>query len=77
MPFVDLYMAWALTGTASESMLSVDLPGFYYALRKLADGGPIDELTGMNTTISTSFTIEAVRAFVVHDNGLISDQVEN
>ena len=49
-------------------MLSVDLPGVYYALRKLADGGPVDTATGMNTSISTSFTVEAVRAFIIHPN---------
>lgn len=77
MPFVDLYLAWALTGTASESMLSVDLPGFYYALRKLADGGPVDPVTGMNTSISAAFTIEAVRAFIVHEENAVVGSVEN
>jgi hypothetical protein len=74
MPFVDLYLAWALTGTASESMLSVDLPGFYYALRKLADGEPIDSATSMKTTISAAFTIEAVRAFIVREEETVVGQ---
>ncbi len=65
MPFTDIYLIWALTGGASESMLSVDLPGFYYALRRLADANP-NPKTGMNEDISTSFMIEVVPAFIVH-----------
>ncbi len=65
MPFVDIYMAWALIGTLAESMLSIDLPGFYYALRKLADGRA-DPRTGINLEISTTFAIEAVPAFILH-----------
>ncbi|MEQ9447707.1 MAG: hypothetical protein RLN70_02245, partial [Rhodospirillaceae bacterium] len=75
MPFTDLYMAWALTGTLSESMLSVDLPGFYYALRKLADANP-DPATGMNMSISASFTIEAVRAFIVREDASTASRAE-
>jgi hypothetical protein len=63
-PFVHIYMVWALVGTLAESMLSVDLPGFYYALRRLADSHP-DPKTGINMNISSTFTIEAVPAFII------------
>jgi hypothetical protein len=76
MPFTDIYMSLALTGTLSESMLSVDLPGFYYALRKLADANP-DPKTGMNMNISTSFVIEAVPAFITDGEGSQVSQVGN
>jgi hypothetical protein len=46
-------------------MLSIDLPGFYYALRNMADANP-DPKTGMNMSISTTFTVEAVPAYIVH-----------
>jgi hypothetical protein len=76
MPFTDIYLTLALTGTLSESMLSIDLPGFYYALRKLADASP-DPKTGMNMSISTSFTIEAVPAFITHPDEAQVSQAKN
>jgi hypothetical protein len=57
------YINFAFGGSTNEGMLSLDMPGIYYALRHMADGDP-DPKTGMNTTISSAFTIEAVPAFV-------------
>lgn len=71
MPFTDIYLTLALTGTLSESMLSVDLPGFYYALRNMADSNP-DPKTGMNMDISSAFTIEAVPAFITEAGAQVS-----
>jgi hypothetical protein len=71
MPFTDLYLTLALTGTLSESMLSVDLPGFYYALRRMADANP-DPKTGMNMSISISYVIEAVPAFIADPDTQVS-----
>lgn len=76
MPFTDIYLTLALTGTLSESMLSVDLPGFYYALRNLADANP-DPKTGMNMDISSTFTLEAVPAFIVDSDATQVSQAGN
>ena len=46
--------------------LSVDAPGIYYALKKLADYGP--DANGQNQYISSSYWIEAVPAFISHPN---------
>ncbi len=49
-----------------EATNNIDLPGLYYALRKLADADP-DPETGENTSISVAFQIDAVPAFVIHE----------
>jgi hypothetical protein len=49
-----------------EATNNIDLPGLYYALRKLADAYP-DPKTGENTSISVAFQIDAVPAFVIHE----------
>ncbi|MBD25187.1 MAG: hypothetical protein CMG46_09295 [Candidatus Marinimicrobia bacterium] len=49
-----------------EATNNIDLPGFYYALRKLADAYP-DPETGENTSISVAFQIDAVPAFVIRE----------
>jgi predicted lipoprotein with Yx(FWY)xxD motif len=64
-PWKDFYAAWALGGSVNEANLSLDLPGLYYALRRMADGYP-DPKTGENTRISTSYIVEAIPAFVKH-----------
>jgi hypothetical protein len=43
----------------------MDLPGMYYAFRKLADADR-DPDTGLNISISSTFSIEAVPAFIRH-----------
>ena len=64
--WMPLYLPQAEGGAGYEGMLSMDLPGMYYAFRKLADAEP-DPKTGLNTAISTAFSVEAVPAFIQHD----------
>ena len=69
--FIGGYQMWAPIytrvaegGSGYEAMLSMDLPGMYYALRKFADADP-DPKTGMNMAISAVFNMDAVPAFIV------------
>lgn len=60
------YHKWAsIYSNYVEEGAGVDLPSFYYVLRKLADAD-FDPKLGFNTSISTAFTIEAVPAFIHH-----------
>jgi hypothetical protein len=63
-PWLPIYTSFALGGSVNELNLSVDAPGIYYALKRLADAYP-DPKTGENTYISSAYWIEAVPAFVV------------
>lgn len=63
-PWRPIYVSYALPGFTNEVNLSIDVPGIYYALKRLADAYP-DPKTGENTAISSSFWIEAIPAFVV------------
>jgi len=63
--WLPLYLQEAEGGAYYETLLSIDLSGLYYSFRKLADRDP-DPQTGINTTISTAFTIEAVPAYIIH-----------
>ncbi len=63
--WAPLYVPQAEGGAGYEGMLSMDLPGMYYAFRKLADADR-DPVTGLNLSVSTAFTIEAVPAFITH-----------
>jgi len=62
-----IYSGFALPGATNEINLSVDIPGIYYALRRLADGDP-DPETGENTTISTAYSMTGIPAFIIHDS---------
>ena len=64
--WAPIYTRVAEGGAGYEGMLSMDLPGQYYALRKFADADP-DPKTGMNMSISAVFNVEAVPAFIVHN----------
>jgi hypothetical protein len=66
-PWETIYWSFASGGSVNEANVSVDIPGIYYALRKLADAYP-DPKTGQNTAISASYIIEAVPAYVQHPN---------
>ncbi len=61
--WAPLYVPQAEGGAGYEGMLSMDLPGMYYAFRKLADADR-DSETGLNLSISTAFSVEAVPAFI-------------
>ena len=65
-PWLPIYESFALGGSTNELNLSVNTPGIYYALKKLADYGP--DANGQNQYISSSYIIEAVPAFVTHPN---------
>jgi len=66
-PWAPIYTRVAEGGAGYEGMLSMNLPGQYYALRKFADADP-DPKTGMNMSISAVFNVEAVPAFIIRDN---------
>jgi hypothetical protein len=61
-----IYWLYGSGGWVIESQNSQDLPGYYYALKKMADADP-DPVTGQNTSISLAYQIDAVPAFVVHE----------
>jgi hypothetical protein len=58
-PWMNYYSFLAIRGEANGQ---IDLPGSYYALKRLADGVP-DPKTGENTAISVAYYLEAVPAF--------------
>jgi hypothetical protein len=64
-PWLDYYYYLAVRG---EDTAQVDVPGAYYALRRLADGLP-DPATGKNTGISAAYYLEAVPAFLTSTSG--------
>lgn len=59
------YWQYGAGGWGVDATNNIDLPGYYYALKKSADAYP-DPKTGQNTAISSAWSIEAVPAFVVH-----------
>lgn len=63
--WLPLYMNFALGGGNAEATLSIDAPGLYYALRRLAEVDP-DPATGVNMGISAAYRIEAIPAFLIH-----------
>jgi hypothetical protein len=65
-PWLPIYEGFALGGAVNELNLSIDAPGIYYALKKLADAEP--DANGQNQYISSSYWIEAVPAFIAHPN---------
>jgi hypothetical protein len=60
----SVYASIALAGIAYETLVSYDVPGLFYAFRKLADAYP-DPKTGQNTRISSTYAIDAIPAFIV------------
>ena len=64
-PWFPFYWQYGAEGWGVDATNNVDLPGFYYALKKSSDGYP-DPKTGQNTMISSAWLIEAVPAFVAH-----------
>ena len=63
-PWAPIYTRHAEGGSGYETMLSMDLPGMYYALRKMADYDP-DPETGINLSISATFSVELEPAFII------------
>jgi hypothetical protein len=65
-PWLPIYESFALGGSTNELNLSVNTPGIYYALKRMADAYP--DASGQNQFISSSYIIEAVPAFISHPN---------
>ncbi len=63
-PWLPIYTSFALGGSVNELNLSIDAPGIYYALKRLADAYP--DASGQNQYISSSYVVEAVPAFIAH-----------
>ncbi len=61
----SIYWSYALGGVFNEAVVSLDAPGIYYALKRMADAYP-DPKTGENTAISTAYKVEAIPAFIIH-----------
>jgi len=62
-----LYRKQAVNGRDTEMNQAIDLPSFYYSLKRHADYAP--DKTGQNTMISTAYSIRAVPAFVMTPDG--------
>ncbi|HEV7693214.1 MAG TPA: hypothetical protein VGO52_20440 [Hyphomonadaceae bacterium] len=59
-----MYKRQAVPARDTETLQGIDMPSFYYALERHADGDP-DPVTGKNRKISTAYRIRAVPAFVL------------
>jgi hypothetical protein len=70
--WMKIYYTYGSGGTAPESMIGFDTPGFFYSLRRWADAYP-DPKTGENTRISATYRLELVPAFAVRPNDLKAD----
>ncbi|WP_116813086.1 hypothetical protein [Steroidobacter cummioxidans] len=62
-PWRPIYWGIAGVGFGGEQQVTGDVPGFYYLLKRYADADP-DPVTGQNESISATYYIEAVPAFV-------------
>lgn len=75
----QLYWSYASSGWVEEHSASLDMPAYYYSLKRNADADP-DPKTGENKSISTAYEIEAVPAFVIHtedkNDKKVSDAVQ-
>jgi hypothetical protein len=61
-PWIQIYSQFATLASGTEISYGTDLPGLYYALRRLADFDP-DPRTGENRSISATYRLEMVPAF--------------
>ena len=59
-----LFWRYGDAGWVVEHAASVNVPGLYYALKRLADADP-DPKTGENTTISSAYRFDALPALLV------------
>jgi hypothetical protein len=62
-----LYRRQAVSARDTETLRGIDLPSFYYALKRHADGDP-DPATGQNRRISVAYRLRGVPAFVLTPN---------
>ena len=64
-PWQPLYWSVGNGSIALECCVGFGFPGYYYTLKRHADGYP-DPKTGQNTHISIAYRIEAIPAFLSH-----------
>jgi hypothetical protein len=69
--WMKIYWAAAQGGWTFEHSTGIDLPGNYYALKKLADFDA-DPKTGQNRKISGTWSFDAVPAYIVHSESVAS-----
>lgn len=62
-PIEDYWKGWAGAGVIHESTTHINLPGYWYALRRNADYAP--DASGQNTAISTAYRMYLTPAFVI------------
>jgi hypothetical protein len=67
-PWADLYFSFGSGGIGIEQCITGDTPGLYWLMRKHADADP-DPKTHVNSTISATYYIEAVPAFLSSATG--------
>jgi hypothetical protein len=67
-PWAQIYFMYGTGAWSYESMVGLNIPGIYYALRRMADAEP-DPNTGQNMSISVAYRIEAVPALTVPATG--------
>jgi hypothetical protein len=65
-PWLDYFHYISIRG---EEDGEVDIPGVYYALKRLADGLP--DASGQNSAISAAYYLEAVPVFLLDRAGLV------
>lgn len=63
----QIYFMYGIGAWSFESMVGVNVPGIYYALRRLADADP-DPKTGQNMSISVAYRIDAQPAKIASSN---------
>lgn len=65
-PWLDYYYFCAIRG---EDDSEIDIPGAYYAMKRLADAEP--DATGQNTAISAAYYLEAIPVYVLTRSGSV------
>lgn len=63
-----LYQNQAINARDGETNQGIDMPSFYYSLKRNADADP-DPVTGENRRISVAYRLRAVPAFVMSPDG--------
>jgi hypothetical protein len=67
-PFKDFFHFLAIRG---EGLSQTNLPGVYYAMKRLAEEFP-DPVTGENTAISATYRMQGIPAFLLKPSGQLA-----
>jgi hypothetical protein len=67
-PFKDFFHFLAIRG---EGLSQTNLPGVYYAMKRLAEAVP-DPETGENTAISSAYRMQGIPAFLMKKSGEVA-----